>query len=164
MQSQNTWKKSLILTVVLSGLWNVWSLYSFSSCFSVISRDFLDVCVLICNEEKTILKKLRAYAICMNLIHSVELKKPDTIDHLVPLHKCKDRRSKYTVLEKRTVATLWEGLGPGKHHHLSSEILVLYPHSSILPLPFLFLFTLYINGVFSVFTGMCISSHYHSRL
>ena len=27
-------------------------LFTPSSCFSVISRDFLDVCVLICNEEK----------------------------------------------------------------------------------------------------------------
>ena len=61
-------------------------LFTPSSCFSVIFRDFLDVCVLIRNEEKkTILKKVKG--IC-NMYEShkqnVELKKPDTIDHLVP--------------------------------------------------------------------------------
>ena len=61
-------------------------LFTSSSCFSVISRDFLDVCVLICNgEKKTILKK--AKGIC-NMYEShkqnVELNKPYTVDHLVP--------------------------------------------------------------------------------
>ena len=67
--------------------------------------------------------------------------------------RCKDRRSKYTVLEKRTVVTLWEGLGPGKHHHLSSEILVIYPHT--LPsFPSSF-FLFYISMVFLVCSQVC---------
>ena len=58
-----------------------------------------------------------------------------------------------TVHRDTKESDIWEGLGPGKHHHLSSEILVIYPHT--LPsFPSSF-FLFYISMVFLVCSQVC---------